>query len=147
MVQHPALTGYYARQLCNLFTSSKTIPRSLYSIPMLFNILMITRNHGFEKYFLKTGFWYRVWPLHRVKCKIHDDAKSSVFGFSHLAQYRGQNRSQKLVLRKYFSKPWFRVIISIINIVGIKYKDRGMVLDDVNKLHTPCRGISRKEWI
>ena len=49
--------------------------------------------------------------------------------------YGGQNRSQKLVLRKYFSKPRFRAIINIINIVGIEYKELGMVLDDVNKLH------------
>ena len=43
-------------QLCILFTSSKTIPRSLYSIRAMFMMLMIARNHVFEKYFLKTGF-------------------------------------------------------------------------------------------
>ena len=57
-----------------------------------------------------------------------------------------QNRSQKPVLRKYLPNTIFRGIINIINIVGIEYKELGMVLDDVNKLHTPCRGISIKYW-
>ena len=49
-------------ELCILFTPSKTIPRSLYSIPAMFMMLMIARNHVFEKYFLKTSFRDRFWP-------------------------------------------------------------------------------------
>ena len=60
----------------------------------------------------------------------------------HLARCRGQNRSQKPVLRKYFSKLLFRVIINTINIVGLEYKGQGMILDDVKKIHTRCRRIN-----